>query len=108
MAGLNVLAFQYFWYWRFAWFDILMHGLGGVAIAMFTGAILYTRPLILRTYGLVTLSVLAALVSGVAWEVFEFALDRYDLTDTTIDLLLAMVGALVGARVFNYFYRHVA
>lgn len=85
-----------------------MHGLGGVAIAIFTGAILYTKPLILRAYGLVTLSVLAALGTGIAWEVFEFALDRYDLTDTTIDLLMAMVGAVVGARIFNYFYQDVA
>ncbi len=85
-----------------------MHGLGGVAIAIFSGALLYSRPRLLRAYGLVTLSVLSALVIGIAWELFEFALDRYDLTDTTIDLLMAMVGAIVGARIFNYFYRHVA
>ena len=98
LAGLNVLAFRYFWYWHFEWFDLFMHCVGGIAISLFINGLAYRQ--IHNRRRAFTLSLIAVLLIGVSWEVFEFTLDRYALWDTLSDLLIAGVGAFLGSSIF--------
>lgn len=88
LAGVHLIALQDFLYWRYVWFDIPMHILGGLAIATFIIGFLHTR----KT-GLFLVLFLLAIVG---WEVFEYVFGiprdaNYPL-DTAIDLVMDIVG----------------
>jgi glycopeptide antibiotics resistance protein len=117
LAGLNLLAFRYFWYWRIWWFDLLMHGLGGVVIAIIVSLIRPDRVSSAnRPFRLVWLPVLAALLVSFGWELFEFSLDQtvrlhVDIKtftawqlgwwDTVGDVAAALTGAFLGAGLYQ-------
>lgn len=99
LAGLNVLAFRYFWYWQFEWFDLFMHCVGGITIAFFINGLIYQSPK--SSKQVLFWSLTSVLLIGVIWEVFEFTLDRYALWDTASDLFIAGVGAILGSLIFT-------
>jgi hypothetical protein len=90
VAALNLLAFEYFLYWRYDWYDLMMHFLGGAAIGVFLIGLSRTfRP---RAY------LLLFFLVAVGWEVFEYVFgipreENYRL-DTALDLLMDALGAL--------------
>lgn len=92
----NLLAMKFFWYFSLPWFDMPMHFLGGLWVAL--AAIYAFRPK--RPWWP---AFLAVLVVGVLWEVFEFSLDTFitlkvwDRADTLSDLFFDFLGASVGA-----------
>lgn len=119
LAILNLLAFQGFWYWRFWWFDIVMHILGGLVLSLF----------VLWFYGLYdprglaespelllfALAVSAVILIGLFWELFEFTTDAFNrlslvpkeifalqvgVIDTLTDLLSDIAGAFIGSLIF--------
>lgn len=119
LAILNLLAFEGFWYWRFWWFDILMHILGGVVISLFILWFYSTiddrgiteSPEIL----VFTLSISSIILIGLFWELFEFTTDAFNrpaliakgfaavqtgVVDTLSDLLSDILGALIGSLIF--------
>jgi hypothetical protein len=102
IAYLQHLALAESLYWRFWWMDIIMHGLGGLLVgAVVAYAIRYRFPALLpRAYALV---ILAIVLVGVSWEVFEYLYRIYDARnyplDTSIDLVMDLLGALLGAFV---------
>lgn len=99
LASSILLAVFHFWaladflYWRYRWFDIPMHVLGGVAIGAFAVILLRSyRPI---SYFFFVLS------AAVAWEVFEHYAsiatvpgESYVL-DTMHDLLNDALGAVL-------------
>lgn len=100
IAYLQNLALAESLYWRFWWMDVLMHGLGGLLVgAVIAYAIRYRFPVLLpRAYTLVFTGIL---IVGVSWEVFEYLYRIYDARnyplDTTIDLVMDILGATIGA-----------
>lgn len=92
LAGIELSLF-----WRLAWFDILLHFLGGVWVAVaLTWALV--RFGISASFTLVVLGVLGI---GIGWEVFEYVLGlpretNYAL-DLKIDIAMDVVGGVVGA-----------
>lgn len=88
-------------YWKMVWFDVPMHFLGGVTIAVFLVALLmHFRPrlFLLGVFGI-----------SVLWEVFEylagFPREANYRFDTSLDLLMDALGALfvyVIARVSDW------
>jgi hypothetical protein len=82
-------AYEFFWYWRFWWFDILMH-LGGGAFVALAANLAGTRR--------ITTLVILALAVGLVWEGFEFLIGvtYYPsmVTDTALDLLDDVLGAV--------------
>lgn len=89
LAALNLFAFEYYLYWRFEWYDIFMHTLGGVALGAFlVGFLARFRPVsyLVLFYGLV-----------ISWELFEyyFGIPREAnyVFDTALDLLMGSIGA---------------
>jgi len=101
LAMLHYVALEFALYWRFWWFDILMHFFGGavVALGLFTlkdfnndipDRLQYFWPIIS-----------GVIVVALSWELFEIvigtpAIESGYLLDTTIDLLMGAVGGFVG------------
>ena len=94
LAFLQQVALAEYLYWRWWWFDILMHFLGGILV----GGIGVVIANVLKTPVLPTLLV-TLVVIGIGWEVFEYAFGLYDggwdLVDTSIDLIMDTLGALL-------------
>jgi len=104
--GLDYYANLHFLYWKLPWFDVMMHFLGGVLVAVLTLFVLRVRGVVDWKRIVVTV-LLSLLVVGVAWEVFEYAmgvmdasLDGYVL-DTTTDLIMDIFGMSVVLLVYK-------
>ena len=105
IAILHELALNFFLYWKFWWFDILMHFLGGLWIGLISlwfyflsGYVKYTKK---RITFIFVLSSVSVLVVGIAWELFEllveFDFSSEYLFDTISDLILDILGALTAS-----------
>ena len=101
LAVLHVFATTFFLYWTYPWFDIPMHGLGGVLVAF--GFLMCMSSYARRdfTEGLLV-TVVVVFSVGVAWELFElaggitiFGALGY-VGDTARDLLMDVVGGAFG------------
>lgn len=93
LAYLNSLAFDYYWYWRFWWFDIVMHFFGGI---MLGGIGLYffsheeqagVRPSFMP---LLSQALAVAVGIGLLWEFFEFGLDHVVVSGVTLKTVQAL------------------
>lgn len=87
---LQQWALGEFLYWRYVWFDVPMHYLGGLALAVFTIGFLAR----LKPWSFIAL--IAILL--VAWEVFGYLFgipqqDNYQF-DTALDVLMGALGAV--------------
>lgn len=102
IAVLHTVATIYFWYWRFFWFDILMHFLGGLWVALmffWLLQIVNKSSLEIKTVKKSVLAaVLCAFMVGIFWEIFEnvsgvaFVLHQNYVFDTLKDLGMDMLG----------------
>ncbi len=106
--AVGTLYSLYFYWW---WYDILMHLLGGFAVALFAGYIFFLRPdnflrKLQNTFPTILFSVLAV---GILWEIFELTVSAYynlnwfEPVDTLADLLNDLLGALAGFALFRNF-----
>jgi len=101
-------------YYRFWWWDLVLHTASGFLLGIVGFIVLFLlnqtdrlppgmRPAFLCTFG-----VTFAVTLGVAWEIFEFAMDRFwpqfdmqstgtGVVDTMKDLIVDSIGAIVVA-----------
>ncbi|UZD90093.1 hypothetical protein [Cognatishimia activa] len=117
VGGTLFLGEVFDFYERYWWWDVAMHGGSAVAFGL-TGFLLifmmfqgdrYAAP----PFGVAVFAFCFAVTIGVAWEVFEFSMDRLlglnmqksGLSDTMGDLIVDAVGAGVGAAA-GYLYLH--
>jgi glycopeptide antibiotics resistance protein len=91
---LHLIGMEHFLYWRFWWYDVLLHFLGGVAITSFL--FIFTQSWKKALAGLFLIAI--------GWEIFEYVLhiavragDDYTL-DTIKDLIMDTIGA--GAAIY--------
>src|SRR3989344_2687814 len=112
VAGLNFLAFQNFWYWKIAWFDLLMHFLGGLFVglsALWLNSQFKKDDQSESSLNKFFVATSFALLIGGFWELFEFSTDQYwsahvnlktlqilqnGQLDSLSDLLFDVIGAL--------------
>lgn len=90
MAVVQHLALENYWYWLYWWLDIAMHTAGGLVIGLIA-TLFVTRWSHL---------ILAVLVIGVLWEVFEYVIgislvEPNFALDTSLDLLFDVIGGLI-------------
>lgn len=85
---LHVQGMEHFLYFYFWWYDILLHLLGGVALALFFSLFTKNWKYIL----------LGVIVAATAWEIFEYVMhiagngkENY-VFDTFIDYVMACIG----------------
>ncbi len=112
MVGAAFLTGKFlgFGSWEAWWISNLLHFLGGAYAFFFTRAVfLYTKPrhqISARASIEILFFIAGALILGVFWEWFEFALDRYRVLaagelslmtypDTIGDLILDTLGAVI-------------
>lgn len=108
IGALHLLGFQYFLYWRFWWYDMIIHSLGGIevvlAVAWFVG---------LSRQSATWLSLLAAaIVVGIGWEAFELwggiPREANWTFDTAIDLSMDALGGIIGISIVARLGRHLS
>lgn len=97
MFVANQLATKFHWYYSIAWFDMMMHFLGGVWVAMFFLYVFKAPSTFARKFWVVISSVL---VVGILWEVFEFGMgsiagDAFNVRDTLSDIFFDLAGGCV-------------
>ena len=109
LAVLHIFALENDLYWKFQWFDLMTHFLGGMWAALFfywVGSSVGRASNLLLVIG-------GALLLGVAWEFLELAAGISNapnyVSDTTGDLLMDILGAMfVAAAVKSILLVHRA
>ena len=110
VAALHCSALQFYLYWRFWWFDILTHFLGGLWVSISFLWLFFQFGLVNivknnKNYNLVV-AFLAALFIGIFWEIFEyyFGLVFSDasnyIIDTATDISFDLVGGFAAYCIF--------
>jgi hypothetical protein len=108
---LQILALYFHWYGSIWWYDMPMHFLGGFFLSLFALSIYFSnnRHLDLTFKKLIWLSLASVFAIGVAWELFEFNVDRFFSLnlhrpiDSWSDLFFDLAGGL--AFVFYFLSR---
>lgn len=101
---LNKVANMFYWYSSIDQFDMVMHTLGGIFLAYWGAALLFS--LLKDQKPLLWIIVLTAfvLIMGFAWEVFEFSVQGImhletlaNIPDSLSDMVCDMFGGMIGA-----------
>jgi hypothetical protein len=107
IAVLHFIATEFYIYWHYWWFDILMHFLGGLLISLIFLWIAYLSGYVGRTQRKKShtfiLALGSSLIIGLGWELFEYmtgltfvlSFEDYRL-DTLLDLCMDIAGGLAG------------
>lgn len=99
LAVVHIVALELYLYWKFPWFDVPMHLLGGVAVAL-GYSILCTR--FSPRFQTLSWYIISVLFIGIGWECFEYvagiSLVREEsfLLDTALDLCMDTLGGILG------------
>jgi uncharacterized BrkB/YihY/UPF0761 family membrane protein len=110
----HLSALSNFWYWKYWWFDILMHIAGGYVILLLIiiGWERYLRAHSGSLKRAIITALFGVLLVAVGWEVFEYKagvtfLDDNYYVDTALDIFMGVLGAILGARqMFTYFKKN--
>lgn len=107
LLALHLVAMKFHLYWVVDWFDILMHGLGGLVVGFFMTALLVkVKPILQQHLGLLVFLILTGTIFiGFLWESLELILDLYmkttihqpSVSDTILDLIMDGVGGVIAA-----------
>lgn len=114
-AALHFLAVEYYLYWAYWWYDVLLHFsvgfTGGLSLywGFFETGLIFKAPKT-RAFCIVAVT-LGVFAWGVAWEVFEYAYGITDshegyVQDTVNDLILDTSGAVLAALIATRKKRH--
>lgn len=88
---LHVIGMEYFLYFYYWWYDLLLHFLGGIVLALLFSFFTKNWKYIL----------LGVVLAATAWEIFEYVLHIFGVNkegyalDTLIDYVMACVGTLL-------------
>ncbi len=103
LCVVNWLANTFYWYVTIGWFDMPMHGIGGVFVALCGAAALAKRKSVLTTSELLITILLFVFVVGLAWEYYEYIVQFFvkgvqlaSISDSISDLICDMIGGVVG------------
>ncbi len=104
MFGLHMAATVFYWYASISWYDMFMHALGGIFLAVFTAAFFMRHIRALDAFETTVTLLLAVLVLGALWEYFEYGVqyvirgsaELASVSDSVSDLVCDMLGGMVG------------
>lgn len=106
---LHMTAMYLHLYWTIIWFDLVVHALGGLWVALTLLWLVfhsnYERLHVFRGLGVFLVAIIGTLAVGIVWEFFELATDTavspeiYRI-DTALDLLMDTTGALIAYSFF--------
>ena len=102
-AAVHRVAMVASLYWYYPWFDIVMHFWGGILVALGVVALTSFRVITIRPSFRITMLVL--FTAMISWEIFERLAGLYSpetyIFDTSKDLLVGLVGGIVGYLLFR-------
>ena len=103
---LNDLAGTYYLYFFYWWYDVMMHFLGGVVIGGLAAWGVHRFMPETSLKKLIVATLISIAVVGIGWEVFEYATGQYIgqrsiVMDTTIDLIMDTLGAVLAALIIR-------
>ncbi len=101
--AVNLLANKFYWYVAIPWFDMLMHFLGGVFLALATGAF-FAKLFLGKPFLHILPALLASvLLFGTLWEAFEYSVQSIitfahlaSIPDSFSDIIFDLLGGFVG------------
>lgn len=100
---VNAMASVFYWYVAIPWFDMMMHVLGGVFVAILGAAVLFKHIRTLPSRELFITLALFVFIIGLAWEYYEYIVQFYvkgvqlaHITDSLSDLICDMLGGSIG------------
>ena len=100
LASIHIIALKLFLYWKFSWFDIPMHFLGGVVVTLGLFTLYDLKFLIKERHLQLFPVILIVFAVALAWEVYEILIgvpiDENYVIDTLTDLSMGLFGGLVG------------
>jgi len=111
IATLHIFALKFSLYWVFWWFDIPVHFLGGVFVALFALWFFFESGYVQLSRSIKHVALVAGgsiILVGISWEIFElFAgvpIEENFVLDTAIDLTMDALGAIVSGFIFVKIY----
>lgn len=100
LAVVHVIALQLFLYWHYWWFDLPMHIIGGVVVALGIFTLRDLRIFVPNRYIALVPIVLLVLAVALTWEVYEIfigiPIESDYVFDTAIDLIMGIGGGVLG------------
>jgi hypothetical protein len=104
LAIVHNVATTFFLYWKYLWFDIPMHLLGGLCVALGISILPFFRIHLPHRFGTIWGYLFVVIIAGIVWEWFEVVADIsvFDETfilDTSLDLLMDVIGGIVGYHI---------
>lgn len=104
LAILHVVSLEYYLYWRFVWLDLLAHTLGGMWAGSCALWMLHKTGRQMR----IGWGISAALLLGIAWEIFEIAAgvprEANFYFDLTLDLIADVFGGAMASLFIQQFW----
>jgi len=99
---LNIIGTKLYLYWTVIWFDMIMHFLGGLFVALFFFSVFSFLKSKLPYMEKLVLGLIFSILVGLVWEYYELIIEVTDLReigywpDTGMDIVMDTLGALVG------------
>ncbi len=106
ILGINSVAMKLHWYSSLWYFDMLMHFLGGVFVALL-GIYLLLPNVTQFSNKEIFKILLFVLIVGVGWEVFEILVDKnisqnpFNILDTSSDIFFDLSGGLLALLILK-------
>lgn len=106
LALVHSFAEKFFLYWKYQWFDIPVHFLGGIVCAFGIAILPFFRIRFFERHKSSIAYVCGVFFIGVCWEVFEYnsglyQLEQHIVIDTLTDISMDILGAIVGYSIVN-------
>ena len=113
IAIFYILGFVFHWNYSVWWYDLFLHFLGGMWVAIAARKHVVGPMGSIGRMGLILIVALVALV-GVTWEIYEFTIDELFFeerarwraqegnTDTMTDLMMDLLGGVATASFFAH------
>lgn len=109
IATMHLLAIVHLWYFYYAWYDIVVHFLGGALIGTAAGGLafgIFGKPGGVK-YRLLFI-VATVLLFGLLWEWFELVAgvqrEVFYYFDTSLDVLMDLLGGVFAAFMLLFAY----
>lgn len=100
MAVTHYLAIELYIYWRYLWFDIPMHFIGGSVVALGYLSIRDFIPKLPSAWFKFVPTIFFVFAIAITWEVFELAagitMQNGYMVDTVADVIFGLIGGSVG------------
>jgi hypothetical protein len=106
VAILHITGEMYFFYWTYWWYDVLVHGIAGIAVGTLFAGTYHVRGTLKISRFLFIVGLTFAV--GIFWEIFEYIIksqqyEQFDpyVLDTLMDLGMDVAGGMTAYTVFK-------